>query len=68
LETLLRSTTPGQQGVPPANMLLNLWRYVRKLTAQALYANGFFTDDIPERGTLTVFYENEAALLKQFLS
>jgi hypothetical protein len=66
-ETLLRSTTSGRQGAPPANMLLNFWRYVRKLTAQALYANGFFTDDIPERGTLTVFYENDAALLKLFL-
>jgi hypothetical protein len=58
LDELLRSTTPGKQGVPPANMMLNLWRHIRKVTARELYANGFFTDTIPEEGTLTVFHEN----------
>lgn len=67
LDTLLRSTTAGQQGVPPANMMLNLWRYIRKLTARELYSCGFFTDTIPEDGTLTVFYENDIGLVRQLL-
>ncbi len=65
LDTLLRATTPGRQGVPPANMMLNLWRYVRKLTARALYANGFFTDTLPEIGLLTVFYENDVEVVQR---
>lgn len=67
LDGLLRSTTPGRQGVPPANMMLNLWRYIRKVTAKELYANGFFTDRIPEEGVLTVFYENDVELVKRLL-
>jgi len=67
LDSLLRSTTPGRQGVPLANMALNLWRYIRKLTARELYAAGFFTDDLPARGTITVFYEHDIPLLKQLL-
>jgi hypothetical protein len=67
LYTLLQSTTSGRQGVPAANMMLNLWRYIRKLTAQELYAAGFFTDDIPERGTLTIFYANDATLIRELL-
>jgi len=67
LDTLLRSTTAGQQGVPPANMMLNLWRYIRKVSARELYRCGFFTDSIPEEGTLTVFYENDVELLRRLL-
>lgn len=67
LDELLRSTTPGRQGVPSANMMLNLWRYIRKVTAKELYANGFFTDTIPEDGVLTVFYENDVELVKRVL-
>ena len=67
LDELLRSTTPGRQGVPPANMMLNLWRYIRKVTAKELYANGFFTDTIPEEGILTVFYENDIELVGRLL-
>jgi len=67
LDELLRSTNPGKQGVPPANMMLNLWRYIRKITAKELYANGFFTDAIPQEGILTVFYENDVELVKRLL-
>jgi hypothetical protein len=67
LDELLRSTAPGKQGVPPANMTLNLWRYIRKATAKELYANGFFTDTIPEEGILTVFYENDVELIRRLL-
>jgi hypothetical protein len=67
LDRLLRSTTAGRQGVPPANMMLNLWRYIRKITAKELYRCGFFTDTIPEEGTLTVFYENNVELIRRLL-
>ncbi len=67
LEVLLRSTTPGRQGVPFANLVLNLWRYIRKLTARELYTAGFLTDDLPTQGTITVFYERNIPLLKQLL-
>jgi hypothetical protein len=67
LDELLRSTNPGRQGVPPANMMLNLWRYIRKVTAKELYANGFFTDAIPQEDILTVFYENDVELVKRLL-
>ncbi len=67
LDALLRSTTAGQQGTPPANMMLNLFRYIRKVAARELYRHGFFTDTIPEEGTLTVFYENDVKLIRQLL-
>lgn len=67
LQELLRSTTAGKQGVPPENMMLNLWRYIRKVIAKELYANGFFTDTIPEDGKLTIFYENNVEFLRKLL-
>lgn len=67
LESLLHSTTAGRQGVPSENMMLNLWRYVRKLTAGELYKNRFFKDDIPTMGMLTVFYENDVDMIRQLL-
>jgi hypothetical protein len=67
LDELLRSTTSGRQGVPPGNMLMHLWRYVRRLTAKALYESGFFTDMIPRDGCLTVFYANDVALIRELL-
>jgi hypothetical protein len=48
-------------------MSMNLWRYIRKVTARALYANGFFRDSIPEDGCLTVFYENDVELIGRLL-
>lgn len=67
LQALPQSTTAGRQGTPTANMMLHLWRYIRRLAAQKLYATDFFRDDIREHGPLTVFYENDAALMNQFL-
>jgi hypothetical protein len=66
-EALLRSTTAGKQGVAPMNQYMNLSRYIRKLTAKELYANGFFQDSIPENGCLTVFYKNDVGLIRQLL-
>jgi hypothetical protein len=65
--TLLRSTSPGRQGVPSANMILSLFRYVRRLISRELYNRRFFTDDIPERGTLTVFYKNDVKMIRDLL-
>jgi hypothetical protein len=67
LKKILRTTTAGRQGVRPANMMLNLFRYIRKLTAKELYSSGFFTDTIPTEGALTVFYENDIELIKRLL-
>ena len=67
LERLLRSTTASRQGVPTENMLLDLWRYVRKLTAKELYHCGFLTDSVPTEGTVTVFYENNVKMLRRLL-
>jgi len=67
LEALLQATTPGRQGTPFDNMVLNLWRYIRKLTARELYAAGFFTDDLPTGETITVFYERGIPLLHELL-
>lgn len=53
--------------MPPANMALNLWRYVRKVTANELYANGFLRDTLPEEGILTVFYENDVEQVRRLL-
>jgi hypothetical protein len=62
---LLRATTGGKQGVPPENMMMHLWRYMRRAIARELYACGFFLDQAPETGLLTVFYENKVGYLKE---
>jgi hypothetical protein len=67
LEELLRATTSGRQGVPPGNMQMHLWRYIRRVVARALYDRGFFTDSIPQDGCLTVFYKNDVELIRQLL-
>jgi hypothetical protein len=67
LDALLRDTASGRQGVSPANMSMHLWRYLRRLTARMLYANGFFRDGVPQEGCLTVFYKNDIAMLRELL-
>jgi hypothetical protein len=56
---LLMSTIVGQQGVPPENMMMNFWRYLRKSVAMNLYKNGFLNDKVPQNGQITIFYEND---------
>lgn len=65
--SLLALTTSGKQGVPPENMMMNLWRYIRRAIAGQLYKSGYFTDNVPETGLLTVFYENDIAMLTELL-
>jgi hypothetical protein len=64
---LLRSTTSGRQGVPVENLMQNLWRYLRRAITRELYATGFFTDRVPEAGAITVFYDNDVAMLDELL-
>jgi hypothetical protein len=68
LRDLLKSTTCGRRGVPTQNMMLNLWRYLRRALAKTLYAKGFFTDRAPETGVIAIFYENNVELLDRLLS
>ena len=49
------------------NLMLNLWRYLRRAVARELYATGFFTDRVPEAGSITVFYENDVEMLDELL-
>jgi hypothetical protein len=63
MRDLLASTTAGRQGVPPENMMLNLWRYVRRAVARALYDEGILRDRLPETGLTMVFYANDVAIL-----
>ena len=67
MRALLASTTGGRQGVPPENMMLNLWRYVRRSIARGLYAEGILTDRLPETGLTTLFYANDVAMLARLL-
>ncbi|MGD1118229.1 MAG: hypothetical protein ABR886_01935 [Dehalococcoidales bacterium] len=67
INKLLIATSGGRNGVPPANMILHFWRYIRRTTAAELYRNGFLIDTIPEEGTLTVFYENNVGPLRRLL-
>ena len=67
LEALLRTTASGRQGVPPANMMMNLWRYIRRLAVKKLFESGFFKGSIPPDGCVTVFYENNVELIWQVL-
>jgi hypothetical protein len=66
LQRLLAATTAGRQGVPVPNMMMHLWRYLRRGVAQGLYAQGLFRDRVPEEGLITVFYENGTALDEMF--
>ncbi len=67
IRDLLRTTTCGRQGVPVENMMLNLWRYIRKGIAREMYARGFFTDRARENGVVTIFYENTVKVLAELL-
>lgn len=59
IQNLLSDTVIGRQGVPTDTMMMNFWRYLRRAVASRLYENGFLTDQIREKGTITIFYEKE---------
>ena len=63
----LRSTTSGRQGVDPENMMMHFWRYCRRALARELYGSGFFTDQVPVTGIITVFYDHEISELGELL-
>jgi hypothetical protein len=60
---MLKKTTPGRQGVPSSELVVNFVRYVRKQTARRLYEEGYFTDQLPGTGAITVFYENACTMI-----
>lgn len=64
----LQQTASGRQGVPTGNMLMHFGRYCRKALARELYACHFFTDAVPSAGCITVFYRNDIAELRSYLS
>ena len=67
MNDLLMSTTSGRQGVPAENMMLHLWRYLRRAIAQEMYASGFFSDRIPKDGRITIFYKNGVPVIEKLL-
>lgn len=67
IRQFLSQTTAGLQGVPPANMMMHFWRYCRRSLARELYSSGFLTDGAQELGTITVFYDNSLAEVRNLL-
>lgn len=65
--TCLRETTSGRQGVPPEKMIMHFGRYCRKALGKELYAAGFFTDQVPQNGSITIFFENDISELNSYL-
>ncbi len=65
---VLRTTTAGRQGVSPENMLMHFWRYFSKILAKKLYEYNFLTDNIPQIGSITVFFDNEIDELSKLFS
>jgi hypothetical protein len=58
IQDLLSNTIVGRQGAPIENLMMNFWRYMRKMISRKLYDNGFLTDNIPQNGSATIFFEN----------
>jgi hypothetical protein len=67
IEDLLATTASGRQGVSAANQMMHFWRYVRRATAQQLYALRFLIDPVPQDGSLTVFYANDISYLEELI-
>ena len=67
LEDLVRSTTSGRQGMPPANGMLHLWRYIRRITAQKLSTNSFFGALNPGQRLESIAYENDIPIIQCLL-
>ncbi|HHX63751.1 MAG TPA: hypothetical protein GX702_02560 [Chloroflexi bacterium] len=58
IRSMLSSTEVGQKGAPVENMMMNLWRYLRRAIAIELYESGFLSDAVPTKGCITIFYDN----------
>ncbi len=63
----LKATAAGRRGVDPRNMVMQFWRYRRRALAIDVYRSGFFTDRVPEPGSITVFYDNDIKELRELL-
>ncbi len=62
MQTFLKDTLPGRQGVAPSKLMVDLMRYVRMIIHKALYDRGFYTDSLLEKGNITVFRELNARI------
>jgi AraC-like DNA-binding protein len=62
MKKFLMSTLPGQQGVTPDKLMVDLMRYVRMVTHKTLYENKFYTDSLPRGGNITIFREINAGI------
>lgn len=62
MNAFLKGTLPGKQGVSPDKLTVDLMRYVRMATHKALCDSGFYTDSLPEGGSITVYRELAARI------
>ncbi len=62
MQAFLKGTSPGRQGVSSDKLMVDLMRYVRMIVHKALYDHGFYTDQLREKGNITVFRELSARL------
>jgi len=62
MNTFLKSTLPGKQGVAPDKLIIDLMRYIRMVTHKALYESQFYKDSLPDGGSITIFKELTAKI------
>jgi AraC-like DNA-binding protein len=62
MNTLLKDSTSGRQGVSPDKLMVDLMRYVRMATHKELYDSGVYTDSLPDGGNITIFRELDAVV------
>jgi AraC-like DNA-binding protein len=62
MQSFLKGTLTGKQGVSPDKQMVDLMRYVRMVTHKALYEASFYTDSLPDGGNITIFREVSARI------
>jgi len=62
METFLKSTLPGRQGVSSDKLIVDLMRYVRMILHKELYDRGFYTDSLLDGENITVYRELAAKI------
>lgn len=67
IRSILAITTSGKQGVSAENMMMNFWRFIRRLYSNRLYTLNYLTDPVPQNGAIVIFYENQCKIIKELL-
>ncbi len=62
MNALLIESTSGRQGVSPDKLIVDLMRYVRMATHRELYDSGFYNDNLPDGGNITIFRELDTSI------